>query len=75
MTIVLPPDVLDMRDRGDDWVAWVDGLPEVARDLVDEWGAGPFDGAPMARVLLARACRSHHRWPPAVLKHRPRRRR
>ena len=37
VTIVLPADVLDMRDRGDDWAAWVDRLPALARDLLDDW--------------------------------------
>ena len=32
MTIDLPVDVLAMRDRGDDWAAWVDRLPVLARD-------------------------------------------
>jgi len=37
VTIDLPLDVLAMRDRGDDWAAWVDRLPVLARDLLDEW--------------------------------------
>ena len=46
MTIDLPLDVLAMRDRGDDWAAWVDRLPELARDLLDEWDL-TVDGALM----------------------------
>ena len=46
MTIALPPDVLAMRDRGDDWAAWVDRLPVLARDLLDEWEL-TVDGALM----------------------------
>ena len=46
MTIDLPADVLDMRDRGDDWAAWVDRLPALARDLLDEWEL-TVDGALM----------------------------
>ena len=37
MTIVLPAGVLEMRDRGDDWAAWVDRLPALTRDLLDDW--------------------------------------
>jgi len=46
VTIALPPDVLAMRDRGDDWAAWVDRLPVLARDLLDEWDL-TVDGALM----------------------------
>ena len=46
MTIDLPVDVLAMRDRGDDWAAWVDRLPALARDLLDEWVL-TIDGALM----------------------------
>jgi streptomycin 6-kinase len=35
-----------MRDRGDDWAAWVDRLPALARDLLDEWDL-TVDGALM----------------------------
>jgi len=46
VTIELPLDVLAMRDRGDDWAAWVDRLPALARDLLDEWDL-TVDGALM----------------------------
>ena len=46
MTIQLPTDVLAMRDRGVDWAAWVDRLPALARDLLDEWEL-TVDGALM----------------------------
>jgi streptomycin 6-kinase len=46
VTIDLPVDVLAMRDRGDDWAAWVDRLPALARDLLDEWDL-TVDGALM----------------------------
>jgi len=35
-----------MRDRGDDWAAWVDRLPALVRDLLDEWDL-TVDGALM----------------------------
>jgi streptomycin 6-kinase len=34
----LPPGVLEMRGRGEDWAAWVDRLPGLVVSLVDEWG-------------------------------------
>ena len=38
MTLVeLPAGVLAMAARGDAWAAWVDTLPRVLRDLVEEW--------------------------------------
>jgi streptomycin 6-kinase len=46
VTIDLPLDVLAMRDRGDDWAAWVDRLPALARDLLDKWDL-TVDGALM----------------------------
>ena len=46
MTIDLPVDVLAMRDRGDVWAAWVDRLPALARDVLEEWGL-TVDGALM----------------------------
>jgi len=46
VTIDLPVDVLAMRDRGDDWAAWVDRLPALVRDLLDEWDL-TVDGALM----------------------------
>jgi streptomycin 6-kinase len=33
----LPADVLEMRSRGEDWAAWVDRLPRLVEDLLDEW--------------------------------------
>ena len=46
VTIVLPDGVLEMRDRGDDWSAWVDALPRLVGDLVAEWELA-VDGALM----------------------------
>ncbi len=38
MTLVdLPGSVLAMAHRGDEWAAWVDRLPALTRDLVEEW--------------------------------------
>jgi streptomycin 6-kinase len=33
----LPSGVLEMRERGEDWAAWVDRLPRLAADLLEEW--------------------------------------
>jgi streptomycin 6-kinase len=42
----LPQAVLDMRDRGEHWAAWVDRLPGLATGLLDEWELA-VDGALM----------------------------
>jgi streptomycin 6-kinase len=46
VTLRLPQAVLDMRDRGEDWATWVDGLPALATGLLDEWDL-TVDGALM----------------------------
>jgi streptomycin 6-kinase len=46
MTLALPAGVLGMRARGDDWAAWVDRLPAMTQDLLDEWEL-TVDGALM----------------------------
>ena len=46
MRLELPAGVLEMRARGDDWAAWVDRLPPLTRDLLDEWEL-TLDGALM----------------------------
>ena len=46
MPVTLPDGVLGMADRGPDWAAWVEALPGLASDLVEEWGLAP-DGIPM----------------------------
>ena len=46
MPVTLPDGVLGMADRGPEWADWVDSLPGMAGDLVDEWGLEP-DGIPM----------------------------
>jgi len=35
--VALPPSVLAMAGGGPDWAAWVDRLPSLVRDLLDEW--------------------------------------
>ncbi len=37
MSLELPAGVLEMRARGDDWAAWVDGLPRLVAELLEEW--------------------------------------
>lgn len=34
---MIPSGLLAYADRGPDWVAWLDRLPGVVRDLLDEW--------------------------------------
>lgn len=33
----LPERLLSFASRGDEWAAWLDGLPRLVRDLLDEW--------------------------------------
>jgi streptomycin 6-kinase len=47
VTLVLPAGVVAMRDRGDDWAAWVDRLPGLVASLLDEW-ALTIDGDAMS---------------------------
>jgi streptomycin 6-kinase len=42
----LPPTFLAHARRGDDWAAWIDGVPRMVRDLLDEWDL-VVDGEPM----------------------------
>jgi streptomycin 6-kinase len=46
MRLELPAGVLEMRARGDDWSTWVDRLPALTQDLLDEWEL-TVDGALM----------------------------
>ena len=43
--VVLPAGVLAFAGRGPEWAAFVDRLPRLARELVDDWGL-VADGAP-----------------------------
>jgi streptomycin 6-kinase len=66
MPITLPDGVLGMADRSPEWAAWVDSLPGVVDDLVEQWGLEP-DGIPMhGFVGLVVPVRAERR--PAVLK-------
>jgi streptomycin 6-kinase len=38
MTLELPSGVLQMRSRGEGWARWVDRLPGLTADLIEEWG-------------------------------------
>ncbi len=42
--IALPPSLLAYADRGPEWADWLDRLPRLLRELVDEWSLAP-DGA------------------------------
>jgi streptomycin 6-kinase len=37
-TVELPDGVLGMADRTPDWARWVDGLPKLAAEILEEWG-------------------------------------
>jgi streptomycin 6-kinase len=44
-SVVLPPGVLEFSERGPDWAAFVDRLPRLVAEVVEEWGL-TVDGAP-----------------------------
>jgi streptomycin 6-kinase len=46
MPVTLPDGVLGMAERGPDWAAWVEALPDTVSDLMEEWDLEP-DGIPM----------------------------
>jgi streptomycin 6-kinase len=44
--VVIPPDLARQRSLGADWAAWLDRLPRLAADVLDEWELG-VDGDQM----------------------------
>jgi streptomycin 6-kinase len=46
MPILIPPGLEAQRRLGPDWAAWLDRLPRLAEELVDDW-ALTLDGAPL----------------------------
>jgi streptomycin 6-kinase len=62
----LPPTFLAHADRDEQWAAWVDSVPRMVRDLLDEWGLA-VDGEPThGHTALVVPVRADGR--PAVLK-------
>ncbi len=41
MPVTIPPDLLSQRALGEDWARWLDGLPRLATELLDEWRLRP----------------------------------
>ena len=41
MPVTIPPDLLSQRELGDDWGRWLDRLPRLATELLDEWRLRP----------------------------------
>ncbi len=41
MPVTIPPDLLSQRALGEDWTRWLDGLPRLATELLDEWRLRP----------------------------------
>lgn len=41
MPVTIPPDLLSQRVLGEDWGRWLDRLPRLATDLLDEWRLRP----------------------------------
>ncbi|MEU0089050.1 aminoglycoside phosphotransferase family protein [Kribbella sp. NPDC006257] len=37
MPVEIPAEFLEVASRGPDWAAWLDRLPRLTRDLLDEW--------------------------------------
>jgi len=42
----IPPIFLAFSDRDETWAAWLEALPRLVRDIVDEWDL-TFDGPPL----------------------------
>jgi len=42
----IPPTFLAFSDRDETWAAWLEALPRLVRDIVDEWDL-TFDGPPL----------------------------
>ena len=38
MPVTIPPELLAQRALGDDWGRWLDRLPRLAAEVLDEWG-------------------------------------
>ena len=67
MPLPIPPGLDGQRRLGPAWAAWLDRLPRLAAEVVDEWRLVP-DGAPMhGYVSLAQPVRTAG-GRPAVLK-------
>lgn len=45
MPVTIPDDLLAQRDLGPAWGAWLDRLPRLAGDLLDEWHLRPTGGS------------------------------
>jgi streptomycin 6-kinase len=45
LPVTIPPEFLLVASRGADWAAWLDGLPRLVRDLLEEWNLR-VDGEP-----------------------------
>ena len=41
MPVTIPPDLLSQRALGEDWARWLDRLPRLATELLDEWRLRP----------------------------------
>lgn len=46
LPVALPAGLLDQASLGDDWAAWLDGLPRLAAEVLEEWTL-TVDGAPL----------------------------
>jgi len=63
----LPPQVRAMAERGAEWARWVERLPSVRRDLLEEWALRPEGGTQNGHCSLVQPVRTPL-GRPAVLK-------
>ena len=45
MPVTIPPGLLSQAARDEDWAAWLDRLPRLTADLMDEWRLRATDPA------------------------------
>jgi streptomycin 6-kinase len=64
---VIPPTLHEYAGRGPDWAAWLDRLPRLVRELLDEWALTPDGRATHGHTALVLPVRTTS-GSPAVLK-------
>ncbi len=52
MPVEIPAEFLKVGSRGPEWVAWLDKLPRLTRDLLDEWNLRVDGGAQYGNCAL-----------------------
>ncbi len=59
MPVEIPAEFLQVGSRGPDWAAWLDGLPRLTRELLDDWdlrvdGASAYGNCALVVPVLAK---------------------